>query len=465
MAMSIQTIHSGSPIPHPRWRVPLAGDVLGISLRNPVQDSIRFGRELGPIFERKILGTRFVFATGADLVAELSDETRFAKHLGPEVVALRGIGGDGLFTAFNEEPNWGKAHHLLAPAFTKPAMRSYHRTMLDVAGELVAHWDRGQGEPIDVAADMTKVTLETIGRTGFSYTFDSFERPAQHPFVQAMVGALTHALRTGAITSPRLRRLFLRRADRRAEADRAYLARVVDDVIRARREEGHDGYDDLLELMLRAAREADPNAVDEVNIRHQVITFLVAGHETTSGALSFALYYLSRHPDALARAQAEVDAVWGGAEPEFEQVAKLRYLRRVLDESLRLWPTVPAYAREATADTTLAGRYPMRKGDWMLVLIHQLHRDPVWGEDPESFDPDRFLPARGKARPGHAYRPFGTGERACIGRQFAIHESVLVLGTILQNFDIAGDPDYALTVAERLTLMPAGFTLTARRRG
>ena len=458
------SIRPSPQIPHPRWRVPLLGDVIGISVRNPIQQAIRLGQELGPIFEQKVLGVRFVFATGADLAAELSDETRFAKHLVPEVVALRGIAGDGLFTAFNDEPNWGKAHSLLAPAFTKPAMRSYHRTMLDVARELVAHWDRGRGQPIDVATDMTKVTLETIGRTGFSYSFDSFESEDQHPFVQAMVRALTHALRTGFITSPRLRKLFLRRADRRAEEDRAYLAKVVDYVIRARRDSGDAGTDDLLELMLRAAREHDPNAVDEVNIRHQVITFLVAGHETTSGALSFALYYLATHPDVLARARAEVDEVWGGEEPQFEQIPKLRYVRRVLDESLRLWPTVPVYAREATVDTTLAGKYPMRKGDSMMVLINQLHRDPVWGEDPESFDPDRFLPARGKARPGHAYRPFGTGERACIGRQFAIHEAVLVLGTILQHFDIAGDPHYKLKVAERLTLMPEGFTLIPRRR-
>lgn len=450
-------------IPHSPWRIPLLGDVFRISLSEPVQNSNRLAARLGPVCEQKFLSVRFVFASGAEVVADLSDESRFAKHLGPEVRALRQLGGDGLFTAFNDEPNWSKAHNLLAPAFAKSAMQTYHRTMLDVAGELVAHWDTC-AQPVDVAADMTKVTLETIARTGFSYSFDSFSREDQHPFVAAMVRALTHSLRTGAITSKRLRRLFLRRVDRRAEADRAYLAKVVDDVILERRASGHDGPDDLLELMLRAAREHDPNAVDELNIRHQVITFLVAGHETTSGALSFALHYLLQNESVLARAQAEVDEVWGADEPAFEQVAKLRYVRRVLDEALRLWPTVPAYSRAATVDTTLAGKYPMREGDWMLVLTHQLHRDPVWGPDPERFDPDRFLPANVKARPGHAYRPFGTGERACIGRQFAIHEAVLVLGVILQHYDISGDPGYQLKVTERLTLMPEGLLLSARRR-
>ncbi|QXW01273.1 MULTISPECIES: cytochrome P450 [Rhodococcus] len=460
------TPNTGAPaIPHPAWRLPLLGDILGVNVRTPLQNSVSIGRELGPIFERNVVGNRFVFVSGADMVADLSDESRFAKHLAPGVKALRGIGGDGLFTAYNSEPNWAKAHNLLAPAFSQTAMRSYHRTMLDVAGELVAYWDRhGTDSPIDVSADMTKLTLETIGRTGFSYSFDSFEREEQHPFVKAMIGTLSHSQRTTFLKSTALGRRLARRADQRDDVRKAYMAEVVDEVIRARRENPGGAHEDLLELMLRAARENDPNRIDELNIRHQVVTFLVAGHETTSGALSFALYYLSQNPEVLAKAQAEVDAVWGTEEPVFEKIAKLRYVRRVLDESLRLWPTAPAYARAARQDTTLIDKYPMKKGDWMLVLIPSLHRDPVWGNNPEAFDPDRFLPANIKARPAHTYKPFGTGERACIGRQFAIHEAVLVLGTILQKYTVEPDPEYRLKVVERLTLMPEGFTLSVRRR-
>ena len=99
----------------------------------------------------------------------------------------------------------------------------------------------------------------------------------------------------------------------------------------------------------------------------------------------------------------------------------------------------------------------MAAGDWAIVLATALHRDPVWGDRPHEFDPDNFLPDRIKARPAHVYKPFGTGERACIGRQFAIHEAVLVLGTILQRFDLQADPSYRLKVQERLTMMPTGF--------
>ncbi|WP_031940840.1 cytochrome P450, partial [Prescottella defluvii] len=241
-----------------------------------------------PIFERSALGHRFVFVSGADMVAELSDEARFAKNVAPGIAELRGIGGDGLFTAYNEEPNWGRAHHLLRPAFTQSAMRSYHDIMVAVAGELTEHWDaRTGGVPVDVSSDMTKLTLETIGRAGFSYSFDSFRRERPDPFVEAMIRALTHAQRRTFRNVPFVSKLLYRKSDRQNTLDTSYLAHVVDEVIRQRRDSTEPGPEDLLEIMMRAAREDDPNRLDDVNIRNQVVTFLVAGHETTSGALSF----------------------------------------------------------------------------------------------------------------------------------------------------------------------------------
>ncbi|MBB5806127.1 unspecific monooxygenase [Saccharothrix ecbatanensis] len=440
-------------IPHPPWRVPLLGDVVGAGSRTPVQDTMKQARGLGPIFTRRFLKREIVFVAGAELSAELADESRFSKHLALAVEALRDIGGDGLFTAYNEEPNWKAAHDVLLPAFTQSAMRGYHATMLDVTAQLVEKWDRGG--VVDVSADMTKLTLETIGRVGFGYSFESFERSSAHPFVRAMTGSLAYAQGT-TVTFPLVRKLFGRAARERYGRDLAYLAEVVDSVIRSRR--GTQGTD-LLGLMLASG------ALDDVNVRNQVITFLVAGHETTSGALSFALYYLSRHPEVVARARAEIDSVWGSAEvPEFEQVAKLRYVRRVLDEALRLWPTAPAYARQAREDTVLGGKYPMRAGQWALVLLPLVHRDPAMWPTPEAFDPDRFSPVQVRSRPGHVYKPFGTGERACIGRQFALHEAMLALGTVLRRYDLVGSADYRLKVAETLTLKPEGFRLTPRRR-
>jgi unspecific monooxygenase len=454
-------------IPHPPHRLPLVGDLLGAHVRTPVQDSMRIGGSLGPIFRRKAFGKEIVFVWGAELAAELADESRFAKHVGLGVANLRPVAGDGLFTAYNHEPNWQLAHDILAPGFSRDAMAGYHPLMLDVARQLTARWDASEsaGRSVDVPGDMTKLTLETIARTGFGHDFGSFERSRPHPFVTAMVGTLSYAQRRNVVP-PALAPLLLRGATKRNAADMAYLNRTVDDVVAARRAASDPGDGDLLDRMLEVAHPETGERLSAENIRRQVITFLVAGHETTSGALSFALHYLSRSPEVLARAQAEVDEVWGDAEePAYEQVAKLRYLRRVLDESLRLWPTAPGFSRQALHDTTIGGTHPVRAGAWALVLATLLHRDPAaWGDRPEEFDPDRFAPSAVRARPAHVFKPFGTGARACIGRQFALHEATLVLGLLLRRYDLHADPGYRLRVAERLTLMPDGLTLRLTRR-
>ncbi|GGI97625.1 cytochrome P450 [Streptomyces brasiliensis] len=453
-------------IPHPPRRLPLLGDVLGVDRRTPLQDSVRLARGLGPIFRRKAFGNEFVFVWGARLVADIADESRFAKHVGLGVANLRPVAGDGLFTAYNHEPNWQLAHDVLAPGFSREAMEGYHSMMLAVAGRLTDHWDRelAAGHTVDVPGDMTKLTLETIARTGFGHDFGSFERSRPHPFVTAMVGTLTYAQRLNSVPSP-LAPLMLRDATRRNAADIAHLNRTVDDLVRARRESGR-GDGDLLDRMLETAHPETGERLSPQNVRRQVITFLVAGHETTSGALSFALHYLSRHPEIAARARAEVDRVWGDTPaPAYDQVAKLRYVRRVLDESLRLWPTAPAFAREARKDTVLGGEHPMRRGAWALVLTPMLHRDPeVWGADAEQFDPDRFDAKAVRGRAPHTFKPFGTGARACIGRQFALHEATLVLGLLLRRYDLRADPGYRLRVTERLTLMPDGLRLRLGRR-
>lgn len=457
---------------HPPYRLPLLGDVVGASRRTPMQDSLRYARKLGPIFRRRAFGKEFVFVWGAALAADLADETRFAKHVGLGVANLRPVAGDGLFTAYNHEPNWQLAHDVLAPGFSREAMAGYHGMMLDVAARLTGHWDLAEasGRAVDVPGDMTKLTLETIARTGFGHDFGSFERPRLHPFVTAMVGTLGYAQRLNTVPAP-LAPWLLRDASRRNAADIAYLNRTVDDLVRERRATGTGGGSgggdgDLLDRMLETAHLETGERLSPENVRRQVITFLVAGHETTSGALSFALHYLARHPGVAARARAEVDRVWGDTEaPGYEQVARLRYVRRVLDESLRLWPTAPGFAREAREDTVLDGAHPMRRGAWALVLTGMLHRDPeVWGADAERFDPDRFDAKAVRSRAPHTFKPFGTGARACVGRQFALHEATLVLGLLLRRYELRPDPGYRLRVTERLTLMPEGLRLHLDRR-
>ncbi|CAL9304591.1 cytochrome P450 [Streptomyces olindensis] len=464
--MSPAPLSETEPIPE-RPALPLIGHALDIpGGAEGLAYVMKEAKELGPLFKLRIFGTEINFVSGLDLVSELADESRFRKNVHPDLVILREIGGDGLFTAYGDEPNWRKAHDVLMPAFSLGAMRGYHATMLKVARELIAKWDRAAGElAVDVAADMTRLTFDTIGLCGFGYDFESFRRDEPHPFITALARALDFAQAKGESIPGA--ELFQWKKAEQFRNDVTLMKDLVDDVIRQRRADGDQSTDDLLGRMLHTRDEVTGEPLDDVNIRYQAITFLIAGHETTSGLLSFALYYLTKHPAVLARAQAEVDALWGDTadpDPQYADIGKLTYVRQILNESLRLWPTAPSYAVEPLADTVIGGKYAVRQGESLMVLIPQLHRDPAWGDNVELFDPERFSAEREAARPVHLFKPFGNGERACIGRQFALHEATLVLALLIHRFRLIDHTDYQLKIKQSLTLKPDNFTLNLARR-
>ncbi|MFJ6054593.1 cytochrome P450 [Streptomyces sp. NPDC092307] len=419
-------------------------------------------RRFGSAYFQRIAGHEVLSVSSLDLVTELADDQRFSKFVGPALLYAREFSGDGLFTAFNDEPNWAKAHDLLMPAFALGSMRTYHPVMLEVARTLLASWDRSasEGTGVNVSDDMTRLTLDTIGLAGFDFDFHSFESDRPHPFVEAMTGCLSWAMD----------KLSREPDDRCQEEDDAflvnsdYLTSVVDEVIAARAENPEPGGDvkDLLGLMLRARHSSDGETLSAENIRNQVITFLIAGHETTSGTLAFALYFLAKNPEVLHRAQREVDELWGDTDdlqPTYEDIGKLRYLRQVLNESLRLWPAAPGFGRQALADTVIGDGIRMAAGESALVNIAMLHRDPVWGDNPELFDPSRFDPQVEADRSPHAFKPFGTGERACIGRQFALHEATMVLAMLIHRYRFVDHESYELRIKQSLTIKPDGFSL------
>ncbi|MFE5894524.1 cytochrome P450 [Streptomyces sp. NPDC056462] len=433
--------------------------------RTPIQQVMELMREHGPVLVRRLHGRDALFTADLEMVADLADEKRFAKHVGPALENVREFAADGLFTAYNDEPNWARAHDILMPAFALGSMRTYHPVMLKVAQRVLASWDRDarDGQPVDVPDDMTRMTLDTIGLAGFGYDFGSFERAEPHPFVESMVRCLEWSMNRLA----RIPGQDHSAADAAFRDDADYLAQVVDDVIASRAGTDQRDAEDLLGLMLTAEHPQDGSTLDAANIRNQVITFLIAGHETTSGAMSFALYCLAKHPTALRLVQREVDELWGDQadpEPTYDEVGKLTYTRQVLNEALRLWPTAAAFSRHALEDTLLGGRIPLRAGQPVTVLAPMLHRQPVWGDNPELFDPSRFTPEAEAARSVHAFKPFGTGERACIGRQFALHEATMLLAMLVHRYRLQDHADYRLTVKETLTLKPDGFTLTLAPR-
>ncbi|MEM9743556.1 MAG: cytochrome P450 [Pseudomonadota bacterium] len=452
------------PIPKPDGK-PLIGDVLAVNPRAPLQSLMSLTRDLGPIYWLDMMGKPLVIVSGPELVKELCDETRFDKSVRGPLRRVRSIGGDGLFTADTKAPNWSKAHNILMPTFSQQAMVEYLPMMVDIAEQLMLKWERlNADESIDVVRDMTGLTLDTVGLCGFDYRFNSFYREDFHPFI----GALTRTLRTSMVQRDLpLEDFTLRKRLAQQEEDVAYMYELVDQIIADRRVRGGE-QKDLLNFMLAGRDKKTGEGLSDENIRYQINTFLIAGHETTSGLLSFTLYYLLTHPEVLARAYAEVDEVLGpdiATPPTIAQLGKLEYVRAILLESLRLWPTAPAFSLSPFEDEVIGGEYALKKGTFVTVLIPMLHRDAsVWGDDAERFDPDRFSKEAEAARPAYAYKPFGNGQRACIGRQFAMQESILVLGMILQRFELQDFEDYELKVKETLSLKPDGFRIKAKLR-
>lgn len=424
---------------------------------NPMQWLLKAAEEMGPIFRLQMPNREAIYVSSQELVAEVSDESRFAKNLSIPLQNVRKFTGDGLFTSWTHEANWKKAHNILLPSFSQKAMKGYHNMMIDIAVQLVQKWERlNPGEAVHVSDDMTRLTLDTIGLCGFNYRFNSFYRESNHPFVDSMVRSLGEAMSQISRTEPDEEK------KKQFEKDIQSMFELVDFMIAERKKQG-DNPGDLLSHMLESKDPETGEILDDENIRYQIITFLIAGHETTSGLLSFTLYYLLKNKEKLEKARAEAQSVLTDPVPDYKQVKKLKYVQMVLNEALRLWPTAPAFSVYAKEDEILAGKYPLKKGQEVMVLLPQLHRDKtIWGEDVEEFNPERFEDM--SRIPQHAFKPFGNGQRACIGQQFALHEATIILGMILKHFDFIDHTDYELTIKETLTLKPEGFTMQVKSR-
>jgi cytochrome P450/NADPH-cytochrome P450 reductase len=452
------------PIPGPK-PYPVIGNMLDLPGDRMMQRLLELSTQYGPMLVLHAAdGPRYI-ASGLEMIDDLCDDSRFIKYVGEGQRQLReSQESAGLFTADSDDPLWKSAHEILLPAFSQRSIRAYVPMMVDIADQLLLKWERlNPGEPVDVTADMTRLTLDTIALCGFGYRFNSFYRDTQHPFVDAMVGALSESQARMRMPPPVVK--LRRGAQRTLLANMRYMQDTVQGILAERRASGDPG-EDLLGQML-VGKDKDGKPLPDHNIVSQCITFLIAGHETTSGLLSFAISYLLTAPDVVARAQAEVDEVLGtdlGVAPTAAQIGKLTYVTQILQETLRLWPTAPAFTRQPLDDTTVGG-YEFRAGTPIVALSLMLHRDTaIWGDDAWEFNPDHFAPERQDSRPPNAYKPFGSGVRACIGRQFALQEAILVLAMVLQRFELVDHAHYQLKIKESLTLKPDGLTIQVRPR-
>ncbi len=456
-------------IPHPD-RKPIIGNLHQIAGKTPIQKLIGLSKMQGPIFEMKILNNKLIIISGLSLIDELckNEKNLYKKIYGP-VEKMRVVGGDGLFTAHNHEPNWQKAHNILMPGFGLNAMKGYFPMMLDIANQLIKKWDKAVStqEQLNVSDDMTRLTLDTIGLCGFDYRLDSFASDKLHPFLYHLHTVLVETLDslyrlpiTNAINFPS--KIKIKKSVKAINA-------IVDNLIAERKANpSTEKKNDFLNLMLEGVDKETGEKLSDENMRYQINTFLVAGHETTSALLTFSLYYIIKNPEVLRKAYAEVDRVLGGdlkVKPEYKNCIELKYLNQILKEALRLWPPVPAFRVAPKEDIILGGKYKIKKDQALVLLTPTLHRQTeVWGENSDLFDPENFSDENEAKRPDNCYKPFGNGMRACIGRQFTMIEAQLVLAMILQKYKLIDCNNYELKIKETLTLKPDNFFIKLKLR-
>jgi cytochrome P450/NADPH-cytochrome P450 reductase len=289
-------------------------------------------------------------------------------------------------------------------------------SMKDIASQLVLKWVRhGPSRRIAVAEDFTRLTLDTLALCAMGFRFNSFYSEKMHPFVDAMVHVLKYSEERA--TRPSIFRTFSRKDEKKWTQDIKYMRELSRDLLNERIQTSKESKD-LLNAMITGkdqktgARLTDDSTIDNM------ITFLVAGHETTSGALSFVFYFLLKHPEVLTRAQQEVDEIVGKEGVQYEHLSRMPYITAILRESLRLQPTAPAFSVTPKSDggEVLAGKYHIEHGEAVHAILHNVHRDSlVYGDDSEDFDPARMLDESFNALPPCAWKPFGNGARGCIG--------------------------------------------------
>jgi cytochrome P450 len=396
-----------------------------------------------------------VFINHPDFIADVLVEHNrdFVKPL--TIQRFKGLLGEGLFTS--EGDLWRRQRRLIQPAFHRARIDAYAATMIDFARRAIAEWSDGQER--DVSKDMSRLTFAVVGKALFDADVSSQASEVGAALTEALT-ALNKRISSFGIVVPDAvpipANVRLRLAARR-------LDRIVYQLINERRASGTD-HGDLLSMLLQVRDADDGTGMSDRQVRDEVMTMVLAGHETTALALTWAWYLLSQHPTAEARFHAELDDVLGDRAPAPADLPRLTYTSMVVSESLRLYPPAWAIERASIRPTQVGGR-PAGRNTAYIMSPWTVHHDPRWFDRPLEFQPERWSDGLRDRLPRFAYFPFGGGPRLCIGNTFAVTEATLMLASIGQRFRLHLVPGQDVRPAPNITLRPKrGLRMIVQRR-
>jgi cytochrome P450 len=409
--------------------------------RDPLGYLQKLSTEYGDIVTMRYYNLRFYLVNHPDFIEEVlvTHNRKFIK--GRVLRANKRLFGNGLLTS--EGDFWLRQRRLAQPAFHRGRVGSYADTMVRYTERLIADWK--SGEERNVHAEMMRLTLQIVAKTLFDADVEGDA---------ARVGIALEAIME---LNSDFRKLMLTPSwlpiprNIRAAAATRRLDKIIFRFITQRRANPADK-GDLLSMLL-AAQDDDGTHMTDRQLRDEVITIFLAGHETTANTLSWTWLLLSQNPVAEAKLHAELDAVLGGRSPSLDDLANLRYAGNVITESLRLYPPAWGMARLAIEDVEIGG-YPIPKGCGVSLAQWIVHRDPRWFDSPETFRPERWEGDLIKRLPRFAYFPFGGGPRQCIGSNFALMEATLLLAAIAQKYRMRVIPEQEIVPMPTITLRP-----------
>jgi cytochrome P450 len=440
------------------WAATRAAWFRGLDLNDGVMGALR-GHD---VVRFRAGARRYVAFAHPDLVDHVLYEGRENYVKSIEYETLRAVFGLALIT--DDGDSWSAHRAMLNPMFARRHLNELVDLMIEpietLADRLELQADRGSLN-IDMTKAMVDVTLDVVGNAMFSQDFSTINermcdvvtaglRRAENTVRVLLVLGQSRRRARLVVTVIRSRIPLPSRALREMRNVLRTTDAAIDKVVADRVAHPTDN-PDLLNLLLAAGDNGESLPMERV--RGEALQFMLAGHETTANAMSWMWYLLAINPAARDRMHVEVDDVLGGAPPTIECLARLPWTTACVEEAMRMYPPVPILPRLAIRDDVVSGHH-VRRGTTVLLPVHQIHHDPRFWDNPETFDPSRFLPHAGGDRPRSAYLPFGGGRRLCIGRSFALIEMVLLTASLSQRFIFDLSPGHPVDPEATLTLRP-----------
>lgn len=425
--------------------LPISGNMLAFR-RDTLHYIQKMAREYGEVVHFRFGPKRHVYLlTNPDQIKEVlvTKQAHFRKAKGLQVA--RAAVGDGILTSEGEKHM--RQRRLMQPAFHRDRIKEYGQVMVRQTVDLIDEWK--DGEIRDIHHDMMKVTLAIITETMFGKTV----KEEADKIGQAIDVGLKY-VSSKASSFIDIPLSVPTRSNREFLASNEVLDKTIYDLIEEGRKNAGSGRTDLLNMLLMARDEDDGKGMTDEQVRDEVMTIFVAGHETTANTMSWIFYLLATHPEVEQKLHEELEAVLGGRLPTAEDVPALVYANHIVQETLRLYPAAWTINREVAEQVEIGG-HVYEPGDTLMISQYVMHRDPRYYDEPDRFMPERFAGDLLKRIPAFAYFPFGGGPRICIGNNFALMEAALLLATIAQRYRLQlKEPGQVVEPEPLVTLRP-----------